>query len=152
MLRSTEVKLDKEHLGESTTHFRACNLCEAICGLKIEVRSGQIISIKGDPDDPLSRGHICSKAVAMQDIQSDPDRLRRPMRRITSANGASQWQEISWDVALDTVAEQLVATRQQYGDDALAEERSCHGRSPRWRACVGAGADAPERLRHANAR
>ena len=54
----------------------ACNLCEAICGLEITLEDDRVTRIAGDPDDPLSRGHICPKAVALQDIQSDPDRLR----------------------------------------------------------------------------
>ena len=50
------------------THFRACNLCEAICGIAIEVEDGRIVSIRGDDDDPFSRGHVCPKAVALQDV------------------------------------------------------------------------------------
>ena len=61
-----------------TTHHRACHLCEAICGLVIETEGNEILSIKGDPEDPLSRGHICPKAIALRDIHEDPDRLRRP--------------------------------------------------------------------------
>jgi len=49
--------------GHTTTHYRACNLCEAICGLAIEVCGDEIRSIRGDRDDPFSRGHICPKAV-----------------------------------------------------------------------------------------
>ena len=63
------------------THYRACHLCEAICGLEIKTQGDQVISIKGDPADPLSQGFICPKAVALQDIQSDPDRLRYPIRQ-----------------------------------------------------------------------
>lgn len=57
---------------ETKTHYRACHLCEAICGLVIETKGDSVVSIKGDPDDPMSRGHICPKAVALQDIHSDP--------------------------------------------------------------------------------
>ena len=52
----------------SKTHYRACHLCEAICGLVIEVDGDRITSIKGDKNDPLSRGHICPKAVALKDL------------------------------------------------------------------------------------
>ena len=58
-----------------TVHHRACNLCEAICGLEIRLEDGRVASIRGDRDDPLSRGHICPKAVALQDLHHDPDRL-----------------------------------------------------------------------------
>lgn len=64
-----------------TLHHRACHLCEAICGLTLETTQDEdgrlaITSIKGDPLDTFSRGHICPKAVALQDIQNDPDRLQ----------------------------------------------------------------------------
>ena len=64
-----------------TVHYRACNLCEAICGLEIAVEHGDIVSIRGDRSDPFSRGHICPKAVSLQDIHNDPDRLKHPLRR-----------------------------------------------------------------------
>ncbi len=99
----------------ATTHHRACNLCEAICGLEIQLEGEQIVSIKGDKNDPLSRGHICPKAVALQDLQTDPDRLRTPLRRV-----GNDWQEISWDDAFELVASKLAEVRQQHGADAIA--------------------------------
>lgn len=101
-------------------HHRACHLCEAICGLLIETDGEQILSIKGDPDDPLSRGHICPKAVALQDIHQDPDRLRGPVHRIRGTDGApDQWQDIRWDEALDTTAQRLVEIAQRDGVNAI---------------------------------
>ena len=66
---------------EQRTVFSACTLCEALCGIQVTVRDGDVLAIKPDTEDPLSRGHICPKAVALQDIYTDPDRLRRPVRR-----------------------------------------------------------------------
>lgn len=99
-----------------TTHFRSCNLCEAICGLEIKLQDGAITSIRGDPDDPLSRGYICPKGVALQDIQNDPDRLRHPVRR--SPSGA--WKRITWDEAFDEVGNRLKAIQKEHGRDAVA--------------------------------
>ena len=59
-----------------------CNLCEAICGLELTLEDGAVTGVRGNPDDPLSRGHICPKGVAIADIHADPDRLRRPVRRV----------------------------------------------------------------------
>ena len=100
-------------------HHRACHLCEAICGVVIETDGDKIISIKGDPDDPLSRGHICPKAVALQDIHEDPDRLREPQKKVVDAEGNVSWQSISWEEALDTTAARLHQIKQQYGEHAL---------------------------------
>ncbi|WP_024694862.1 molybdopterin oxidoreductase family protein [Pseudomonas syringae] len=103
-----------------TEHHRACHLCEAICGLTIETATDpdatrRITSIKGDPLDSFSRGHICPKAVALQDIQNDPDRLRQPMLR-----SGDQWQPIAWQDAFDLVAERLSDLQQRDGQNAVA--------------------------------
>ena len=101
--------------GSSTVH-RSCNLCEASCGLTIEVDGPTVLSIRGDDQDPFSRGYVCPKGIALQDLQTDPDRLRHPVRR--AADGS--WQEIGWDEALDLVADRLTAIRDRDGGDAIA--------------------------------
>jgi anaerobic selenocysteine-containing dehydrogenase len=103
-----------------TLHHRACHLCEAICGLTIETElqadgSTQIRSIKGDAQDSFSRGHICPKAVALQDIQNDPDRLRQPMRRV-----GSEWQAIEWEEAFELVANRLADIQARHGANSVA--------------------------------
>ncbi|RRV45293.1 molybdopterin-dependent oxidoreductase [Pseudomonas sp. p106] len=103
-----------------TLHHRACHLCEAICGLNIEVShesdgSARISAIKGDPLDPFSRGHICPKAVALQDIQDDPDRLRQPHLRV-----GERWQAISWEEAFALAADKLWSIQQAHGRNAVA--------------------------------
>ncbi|HET7689893.1 MAG TPA: molybdopterin-dependent oxidoreductase [Nocardioidaceae bacterium] len=91
-----------------------CNLCEAICGLELTLDNGAVTGVRGNPDDPLSRGHICPKGVAIADIYTDPDRLRRPVRR-----RGTEWEEIGWDEAFDLVAERLAATAQAHGNSAI---------------------------------
>ena len=100
-------------------HYRACHLCEAICGLVIETDGERVVSIKGDSGDPLSRGHICPKAVALRDIHEDPDRLRRPVKRVVDSGGNAGWQEISWEEALDTTARRLVDISARHGVNAV---------------------------------
>ncbi|MBC7212838.1 MAG: molybdopterin-dependent oxidoreductase, partial [Pseudomonas sp.] len=75
----------------------------------------RISSIKGDQQDPFSRGHVCPKAVALQDIQEDPDRLRQPHRRI-----GDQWLPIDWNEAFALAAERLWAIQQAHGRNAVA--------------------------------
>lgn len=99
---------------EIQTHHRTCNICEASCGLEIRHQAGKILSIKGDPNDPLSEGHICPKAVALQDLQCDPDRLRAPMKRT-----ATGWEEISWQQAIAEVGSNLRRIQKQYSKDAV---------------------------------
>ncbi len=83
---------------DRVTH-RACHLCEALCGLEIRTRGDEITSVRGDTEDPFSRGHICPKAVALIDVHNDPDRLRVPMLRT-----GNEWTPIAWDEAFDRVA------------------------------------------------
>lgn len=99
----------------TTTHFRTCTLCEAMCGVAIEVEDGRVVSIRGDRDDPFSRGHICPKGVALQDVHADPDRIRHPLRR--TSNG---WEEVTWREALDEAADRLRDVQRRHGRDAVA--------------------------------
>ncbi|WP_436698395.1 molybdopterin-dependent oxidoreductase [Nocardioides sp. BYT-33-1] len=100
-----------------------CNLCEATCGLLLTIERTdsveRVTGVRGNPDDPLSRGHVCPKGVAIGDIHADPDRLRRPVRRVGDGD-AARWEEIGWDEALDLVADGLAAAVNEHGEDALA--------------------------------
>ncbi len=97
------------------TSFIACNLCEAICGLEIKRVNNSIRSIRGDKLDPMSKGHICAKALALKDIYDDPDRLRLPLKKC-----AEGWQEIPWKQAFDEAATGLKHIQQRHGNDAVA--------------------------------
>ncbi len=95
-------------------HYRACNLCEASCGLEISVESNRITGIRGDHADPISQGYACPKGVAWQDLHNDPDRLRQPIRRTPDG-----WQRVSWDEALDHVSDRLLEIHRARGGEAI---------------------------------
>jgi anaerobic selenocysteine-containing dehydrogenase len=102
-------------MGETTLHHRTCSICEAMCGIVIEHRGTEILSIKPDRADVLSQGHICPKAVALKDLHEDPDRLRQPLRR--TANG---WEPVTWAEAFDEIERRIGTIRAQHGHDAVA--------------------------------
>ena len=95
--------------------YRTCNLCEAICGLEIDVKENKVLAIRGDKNDVFSKGHICPKAVGLKDIHEDPDRLKKPLQKV---NG--EWIEISWEKAIDFTAKQLVDIQLANSQNAVA--------------------------------
>ena len=101
-------------MSDRTVH-KTCNICEAMCGLLIDVADNRVLRIRADRDDPFSRGHICPKAVALQQVQEDPDRLRFPVQRTESG-----WRRIGWDEALAEVAARLSELQSRYGEDSVA--------------------------------
>ncbi len=96
---------------------RTCPLCEAHCGIAVEVDrdAGTVLGVRGDEHDVFSRGYLCPKAYGLKGLHEDPDRLRRPLRR-----RGQDWLEIGWEEALSLVAESLGGIREQHGADALA--------------------------------
>jgi anaerobic selenocysteine-containing dehydrogenase len=102
-------------MAETQLHHRTCSICEAMCGIVVEHRGRDILSIKPDREDVLSRGHICPKAVALKDLHEDPDRLRQPVRRT-----ASGWEPVSWEQAFDEIERRVGEVRARHGRDAVA--------------------------------
>ncbi len=98
-----------------TTAFRACDLCEAICGLELGFEDGALVAIRGDAADPFSQGHICPKGNAIIDLEADPDRLRVPMLR-----EGSRWRAIGWDEAFAMAGSRLAAIQQAHGPASVA--------------------------------
>lgn len=98
-----------------TKFFRACPLCEAICGLELRADGDSLTAIRGDALDPFSRGHICPKGNAILDLESDPDRLRTPVRRV-----GKEWQAISWDEAFALAGERLADIQREHGPASVA--------------------------------
>jgi anaerobic selenocysteine-containing dehydrogenase len=96
-------------------HYSTCTLCEAMCGIEVTTIDREILSIVGDKKNPFSEGHVCPKAMALKDLYDDPDRIKMPLEKTTSG-----WQEISWDDALDKVANGLFEIQQKYGVESVA--------------------------------
>ncbi|MFE3451329.1 molybdopterin-dependent oxidoreductase [Nonomuraea sp. NPDC059194] len=90
-----------------TTAHRTCPLCEAVCGLTLTIdEGGHVTSVKGDRDDPFSKGFICPKGASLGRLDEDPDRLTKPLVR-----EGDQWREVTWAEAFDTVARALATVR-----------------------------------------
>ena len=96
------------------TRLRICPFCEATCGLKLEVRGREVVSVRGDEEDVFSRGFVCPKGAAITDLDGDPDRLRRPLVRRDG-----ELVETSWEDAFAEIERRLLPIAQAHGKDAI---------------------------------
>lgn len=97
-----------------------CGLCApGICGMLVHVKDGKMVRVEGDPDCPFSRGALCTQGLAAVELVYHPDRLKYPLRRM-GKRGEGKWERISWDEALEIIAENLKTIRDKYGPLALA--------------------------------
>ena len=96
-----------------------CGLCHSRCGLRLHLENGRIVKAQGDPDHPISRGRLCQRGGLMVDHVYHPDRINYPLKR-KGARGAAKWQRLTWDQALDEVADKLGDLRERYGAETLA--------------------------------
>ena len=99
-----------------TRHVSYCRICEQLCGIVADVSDGRVVRIRGDIMHPVSEGYICPKGATMGQVQSDPDRVRHPLKR--TADG--EFIEVDWDTALDDIARRLGTLRRYYGPDSIA--------------------------------
>ncbi len=97
----------------------ACRGCHGGCIHILTVEDGRIVDIRPDPDGPLNKGQACEKGMSIIEQMYHPDRLTEPMRRI-GPRGSGKWETISWDEALDTIAEKLSTYRRDYGPECIS--------------------------------
>lgn len=102
-----------------------CGLCHPRCGLLLHLEDGVAVKAEGDPDHPISRGKICSRGRLMPEHLESPERLDRPLKRV-GKRGEGRWAEVSWDAALDEVAERLAALRDKFGAETLGFTHGTH--------------------------
>ncbi|MEP5568314.1 MAG: molybdopterin-dependent oxidoreductase [Halioglobus sp.] len=111
-------------MSEKQYHYRTCHLCETMCGIEVEHDGEQILAIRGDKNDVLSKGNICPKATGLQDIHNCPDRLRKPIRRVRKnpdqKSHEDEWVEIEWEDALEYASTELARIQNTYGKDSVA--------------------------------
>ena len=98
-----------------------CDICTPgpQCGVDAYVRNGVIIKLEGTKGFPSNQGKLCTKGASGRQYLYRDDRIRNPLRR-TGRRGSGEFEEISWDKALDICAEQFLKIRKQYGPEAVA--------------------------------
>ena len=104
--------------GEERVIKTACRACIANCGVLATAKNGRVVSLKGNPEDPMSKGRMCAKGLAGIQALYHPNRNKYPMKRV-GPRGSGKWMRISWDEALTTIAEKLMETKEKYGAEAV---------------------------------
>ncbi|MEW8627526.1 MAG: molybdopterin-dependent oxidoreductase [Candidatus Thiodiazotropha sp.] len=94
----------------------ACILCSINCGIRVEVGGGQLKKIKGDRENPKSKGYICQKAARLNYYQNHLGRLTQPLSKKEDGG----FQKISWDDAISQVADKLAHIHNSYGPHSIA--------------------------------
>src|SRR6516162_5254065 len=106
-VRAANQKLKLANVTEFTT---SCNFCSCGCGMIAAVRDGKLIAMEGDYDHIVNRGSLCVKGISMFATHASPDRLAKPRYR---APGSDHWEEISWDDAVERIAQKIRKTRDE---------------------------------------
>jgi anaerobic selenocysteine-containing dehydrogenase len=101
-------------MGETREIYTDCTLCYHSCGARVTVKDGRAVKIRGLESHPLNRGRLCPKGANALDVIYSPDRLKQPLKRM---NGG--FEAITWDQALDEIAEKLNNLKEKYGPQIL---------------------------------
>jgi len=88
------------------------------CGALVHVKNGKAVKIEGDPEHPFSRGFMCPLGLAALQTVYHPDRIVYPMKRV-GERGDGKWKRVSWDDALEDIAERILKVRDQYGPESI---------------------------------
>jgi formate dehydrogenase major subunit len=104
-VRAATQKLKLSEVNEFTT---SCNFCSCGCGMVASVRDGKLITMEGDYDHVVNRGSLCVKGISMFATHTSPHRLAKPRYR---APGSDHWEDISWENAIDRIAQKIRKTR-----------------------------------------
>ncbi len=90
---------------ETTT---ICPYCAVGCGIIVHTRDGKVINTEGDPDHPINQGALCPKGSSLYQLSDNKNRLTKPLYRAPNAN---EWKEVTWEWALDKIAENIKTAR-----------------------------------------
>src|ERR1700677_759534 len=97
-----------------------CPYCAVGCGQRIYVKDEKVVQIEGDPDSPVSRGRLCPKGAASEQLVNSPGRQTRVLYR---APYASEWQRLDRDTAIDMLADRFIESRQRHWQQLVCKGR-----------------------------
>jgi anaerobic selenocysteine-containing dehydrogenase len=114
----SNIAKEMETYGYDSVVKSHCRMCHGGCGVLVYTKHGKVEKIAGDPECPIGHGTLCSKGLASAQLAYHPDRLQYPVRRI-GPKGSGTWERMSWDDALDTIAERILAYKETFGAESI---------------------------------
>jgi anaerobic selenocysteine-containing dehydrogenase len=128
---SADFTRDSAALEPDKVVTSACQFCNSLCGLKVHLKAGRVIDVRGMADDPVQAGALCVKGPMMAQLVYNRHRLRTPLKRVAGKKGdpASKFEPVSWDEALAAVARKFLELRDTGEARAVVSRTS--GRLPR---------------------
>lgn len=126
---ASAVGMDEEKLVHTS-----CRACIQNCGCIAHVRNGRVVRLEGDPEDPMSEGRMCAKGMAGIQALYNPNRMKYPMKRV-GERGTNNWERISWEEAIDTIAD-AVWELDQKGDSMQLLTTTGGGGNPQFFSAI----------------
>lgn len=117
-MSTDEVEAATLAMDNYKTHYTACTMCPAECGLEMWVRNGKVEKIYGNSEVPMNDGTCCAKGSAGQQLIYSPYRIKYPMKRV-GERGEGKFKRISWDEALDYIGNKMVSIKKKYGAESM---------------------------------
>jgi len=114
----SNVEKEKELYGYDSVVKSHCRMCHGGCGVLVYLKQGKVAKIQGDPDCPINHGTLCTKGLASAQLAYHPDRLTYPVKRL-GPKRSGRWERITWDEALDTIAERILHYKARNGAESI---------------------------------
>ena len=126
--------VEQEVVKRAPCYWRTC-IMGGRCRLEFHIRNGRIVGLTEDktsPEAEATRRNLltCPRARNITDYYNHPDRVKFPLKRL-GEKGEGKWQQISWEQALDEIADKLMEIKDKYGPEAVVYSKGGAGRQPR---------------------
>jgi len=104
---------------QTKQYVTGCMWCQNGCSMIAHINNGKLVHLTGNPEDSVTKGKICIKPFGSMELLNSPHRMVQPLKRTSGYGSSAQFSKISWEQALDEIAEKLISLRQNFGGESL---------------------------------
>lgn len=117
--------------GKEVIKKATCTFCGGNCGVLVHVVEGKVTKVVGNREHQLTLGHVCERVGYASRWLYHPDQLMYPLKR-KGERGEAKWQRVTWDQALDEIAEKLKSIKERHGAESLVVIEGTYRSGPFW--------------------